>query len=134
MKTRKVSIVIIAAFVGGLVFGLSDAGSSEGIAVGKRSRGPKKFTVSGVYNGPLSGLCLIGDDSIEIVDETKIFKIGLGQIDVGTMANNAGVTVTGVIREDKMIATAIIVAEPESGRDFSEATLPDAEAKPGRAQ
>jgi len=133
MKTRKVSIAIFAALVGGLVFGLSHA--EKGIPAGKgRAAKAARFTAAGVYSGPLSGSVLIGTETVEIGKGTRISQVGAGPLEVGAVVRSSGVYVSGVVRKGKMVARTVLVSEPESSQDFSETTLANAEGGPNRAQ
>ncbi len=129
MNTRKVTVAIFAALVGGLVFGLSHAEVGKG-----RAAKATKFTASGVYSGSLSGSVLIGTETVEIGKGAKIYRIGTGQLEEGAVVTAAGVYVAGVVRKGKRVASTVIVSEPESSQDFSETTLPNAEADPNRAR
>jgi hypothetical protein len=132
MKTSKISISILSVLAGGLAFGPSHAGQTP---AGKgRAAQAARFSVAGVYSGPLSGSVLLGTQTVEIGKTARIYRIGSGRLDEGAVVTSVGVYASGVVRKGKMIATSVIVSEPESSADFSETTLASPEADPNRAR
>jgi hypothetical protein len=118
----KRNILSISALVSVVLLAVSlpvagQAGTSQDSkkTTGKTRSGPvvspNSVVVTGTISGSLQGRIKPGGRTVEITDQTRIYKNGKGAIERGTYVVKAPVYVVGVKRDGKIYAVMIIVSD-----------------------
>jgi hypothetical protein len=129
MNKRTLRIIALSMTLAVTAVSVTDAGQ-KGVERGHGVKNTADFQASGLYTGSLSGQIVVGGESVFIGKKTAIYQVGKGQIAQGTSVTKSPLYVAGVMKGTKLVATMVLVGEPETTNDFSLTTLPDAEKDP----
>jgi hypothetical protein len=133
MNKRNVIIVsLFACLLAGA--GAALAGKWSGASRPQTQPQRADVTVGGTLSGVMSGTIFIGGQAVDITKNTRIYQIGAGAVDEGTVVNSSFVQASGYRRGDTIVATLVVVSRPNSGRDFSQETVPNSTLAAGAAR
>ena len=131
MKHIKVILIVAALAV---ALGQAPADAGKGVAPGGAAEKGAGFTASGGYSGTLSGTIMVGGELIVVPKKVTIMGASSGAVEPGSSVTARSLYVSGYVKDGKRVAAFIVVLGPVSDKDFSETTLPNAEADPNRAR
>ena len=127
MNKQTIRIILLSAALAAVT--VSVTGAKEQKSKGVRAKSAP-FAVTGVYSGALSGEIVVNGQSLFLNDKTSIQKVGQGPVEPGMSVSKTAVYVVGVMKGKKAIATSVLVGEPETSNDFTQATIEGAESDP----
>jgi len=78
----------------------------------------------------LSGEITVNGQSIFINDKTSFHRVGQGPVAAGESVSKTAVSIGGVMKGKKAIATMVVIGEPETSNDYSQTTIEGAERDP----
>jgi hypothetical protein len=130
MKTLKVSLLAAVAALA-LAHAPADAGKSGDTA---RVRKVAPANVSGAYSGALDGTIAVGGEMVVVPKDVTIVDLHGNRIKPGSIVSNRPLYVSGRVRDGKLVAAFIFMADQDSKADFSQETLPNVESDPERAR
>jgi hypothetical protein len=129
MNKRTVRIMLLSAALAATAVSITGAAEQKNKGKGVPAKSVP-FSVTGVYSGSLSGEITVNGQSIFINDKTSFHRVGQGPVAAGESVSKTAVSIGGVMKGKKAIATMVVIGEPETSNDYSQTTIEGAERDP----